>query len=232
MAQTDTAKTWLRAFPITDYMVSLNDSTKVVQLEMPEGLKFQDKQLGLIWGVYVNGNRDEVVQKGYGKCYLVKGAYYYFTISHNESGKPLKKGDLLYAFMPRSSIYFGQAAILASHFIRLQNVYEQPLFDRYNIFLKWTESDERKLVDSLVADIRFTGKYFLGIKSDMNKTISSGTYKDQKLLEVMVQCSPFDVMRFLDYIIARPRLYAGKEWKISEIFATWLNEGAPTVMKD
>lgn len=228
--QTDSTK-WLRAFPITDYMIVLNDSTKVIQLEMPDGLKLQDKQIGIVWGIY-NGSKEEVVQKGYGRCYLVKGNYYYFAIGHNDSGLPLTKGDLLYTFMPRSSVYYGQAAILASHFIRLQNVYEQFFYDRYNIFLNWTEADEKKLNDSLVADIRFTGQYFLDNHSPMNKEISTGAYKGQKTLEVMVKCQPADVMRFFDYVIARPRLYAGKEWKISEIFATWLTEGAPTIVKD
>jgi hypothetical protein len=195
-AQTDTA-TWLRAFPITDYMVALNDSTKVVQLEMPDGLVIKEKQLGMLYGVY-NGSRDKAVQKGYGRCHLIKGNYYYFAIGHNTSGLSLEKGDLVYTMMDKTPIYYGRIPKIAAHFIRLQNVYETPLFDRYTIFSNWTEKDEKNIVDSMVADIRFTGKYF----SENN------------------------------YMIARPRLYAGREWKIAELFATWLSEGAPTVLKD
>ena len=50
-AQSDTSK-WLRAFPITDYMVKLNDSTNLVQIQMPDAFSLKEKQLGLIWGMY------------------------------------------------------------------------------------------------------------------------------------------------------------------------------------
>ena len=36
---------------------------------------------------------------------------------------------------------------------------------------------------------------------------------------------------FLKYIIARPKNYAGNSWKISEIFATWIDGGTPTVVE-
>ncbi len=229
-AQPDTSK-WLRAFPITDYMLELNDSTKVVQIQMPDAYSLKEKQLGLIWGVY-DKSKDETVEKGYGRCHHIKGDYYYFSIGHNISGKQLKKGDLLYTLMDKTNIYYGQIPQIASHFIRLQDVYEEPLFDRYSIFSYWTEADEKKVIDSMVADIKFTGKYFIENNPSIDKPINSGDYKGKKTLHVMAECKSADVIKFLDYVIARPRLYAGRDWKISEVFATWLSEGAPTVIKD
>ena len=84
----------------------------------------------------------------------------------------------------------------------------------------------------MVADIRFTGQYFIANNPSIDKLINSGDYKGQKTLYVMAECQPADLVKFLEYMLARPRLYAGREWKISEIFATWLSEGAPTVLKD
>ncbi|MBP6415446.1 MAG: hypothetical protein KA330_03230 [Chitinophagaceae bacterium] len=227
--QTDTSK-WLRAFPITAYIVDMNDTTKLVQLQMPDGLSLNDKQPGVVWGMY-DGSKEAAVEKGYGRCNLIKGDYYYFTISNNKSGVPLKEGDLLYTMMDKTAIFYGQGPKLASHFIRLQNVYEEPLFDRYNIFNYWTEQEEQNLIDSMVSDIQFTGKYFIENNPSMDKPIISGDYKGQKTLYVMAECQPGDVKKFLDYVIARPRLYAGRDWKISEIFATWLSEGAPTIIR-
>ncbi len=224
-AQTDTTK-WLRAFPITDYIVTLNDSVKVVQLELPEGCVIKDKQLGLVYGVY-NGSRDETVQKGYGKCHLIKSNYYYFTIGHSTSGLELKKGDLLYTFMDKPGIYDGFIPKIAAHFIRLENVYEKFFYDRYNIFLNWTENEEQMVLDSLVADINFTGNYFMENNPSMDKVIKSGVYEGKKTLSVMAGCKVGDIKKFLEFVIARPRSYAGKEWKVSEIFATWLVNGAP-----
>lgn len=230
-AQIDTANKILRAFPITDYMLDLDDSTKLVQIEMPENLKLKDKQIGLLYGLY-ESSAATAIQKGYGKCQLIKGNYYYFAINKNNSSLPITKGDLLYTFMEKTNIHTGQLPKLAAHFIRLQDVYENSLYDRYNIFLKWSKEDERKLMDSIVRDIRFTGEYFLKENPSMDVLIQKGDYKGQKTLYVMAECMEADVIKFFDYMIARPRNYAGKEWKVSEIFATWLSEGAPTVIKE
>jgi hypothetical protein len=229
-AQVDSSK-WLRAFPITEYMVDLNDSVKVVQLEMPDGLSIKDKQLGLIWGVY-HTSKEDVVSKGYGKCHLIKGNYYYFTIGNNKSGQSLKKGDLLYTLMDKTGIYYGQLPQLSGHFIRLQDVHGEPFYDRYTIFGSWTESLEKSMIDSMVNDIRFTGKYFLENDPSMNKQIEAGDFKGRYLLEIMQECKPAYLLDFFGYILARPRLYAGKEWKLSEIFATWLTNNAPKILKE
>lgn len=228
-AQADTSK-WLRAFPITDYMVDLNDSVKLVQVELPEDLQFREKQLGLVKGVYGDKHSD-TVQKGYGRCQLIKGSFYYFAISNNKSGVPLKAGDLLYTFVEKTSAYAGLVPNLASHFIRLKDVYDQHFYDRYAVFRHWTEAEEKLLLDSMSKDIRFTGGYFLENDASMNKEISAGMFKGQFILQVMKDCKPATVKDFFEYIIARPKLYAGREWKLSEIFATWLSAGAPTVMK-
>lgn len=86
-------------------------------------------------------------------------------------------------------------------------------------------------MDSMLADIRFTGNYFLENDASMNQLIGSGAFKGQHLLEVMKNCSSSSLVSFFEYVLARPRLYAGREWKIAEIFATWLSAGAPMVIK-
>jgi hypothetical protein len=214
-SQTDTTK-WIRAFPITDYIVELNDSVKVVQVELPDELGFKEKQPGLIRGVYENDNQD-TVQKGYGRCHLIKGNYYYFSIGHNNSGISLKGGDLLYTFMDKTDIYYGQVPKLASHFIRLQDMYEKNFYDRYTIFQYWTEEMEQTLLDSMMSDIRFTGVYFLENDPSMDKPIISGDFKGRHILQVMKECQAAYVKDFLDYILAKPRLYAGNQWKLSDM---------------
>ncbi|MEO6611501.1 MAG: hypothetical protein ABIT05_05190 [Chitinophagaceae bacterium] len=230
LAQADTSK-WLRAFPVTAYMVDLNDSVKIVQVEMPEGESLKDKQLGLVRGVYTNSHAD-TVQKGYGRCNLIKGVYNYFSIGHNSSGEAIREGDLLYTFVDKTTIFFGQVPKLAAHFIEWQDVYEKPFYDRYKVFREWTAASETALVDSMVKDIQFTGNYFQENNPSMDKLITKGTFNGKKVLSVMAGCRPEYVRNFMDYVIARPRLYAGKQWKISEVFATWAVEGAPEIIKD
>jgi hypothetical protein len=231
-AQTDTGK-WVRAFPITSYVLDLNDTIKLVQIQLPDGYPrvIREKQLGVLRGAYDKSHED-TAQKGYGKCNLIKGDYYYFTISHNKSYMAPREGDLVYTTTDRTNIYYGQLIRLASHFIGLANVYEERMYDRYLIFNQWTKAEEDQLLDTLAGDVRFTGNHFLANDPSMNKDIKDGEFKGRKVLEVMAACTPDNLRAFFDYIIARPRLYAGRQWKIAEIFATWLVEGAPMVIKN
>jgi len=225
-AQTDTTKVF-RAFPITAYQVDLNDSTKIIQLELPAGLTIADKQMGVLQGTFFESYAD-TVGKGYGRCNLIKSNFYYFTIGHNKSGKAPRDGDLIYTLMPKTSAYSKKLILLASHFIELDNVYESPFYDRYDIFNNWTSQNEKTALDSMVSDIRFTGKFFKENNPSMNQDVKTGVYKERKVLDVMMDCKVSDLEDFINYIIARPRLYAGKKWKVSETFATWVVSGAPT----
>lgn len=227
--QTGTSK-WIRAFPITNYFVDNGDSIKIVQIQLPDGVSIEEKQVGLLRGVYRDKHSDTIVI-GAGRCHLIKGDYYYFTINYKLSGRSPKEDDLLYMMVDRTPVYADQFVKLASHYIGLENVYENPFYDRQNIFSQWEKEDESSLIDSMLTDIHFTGNYFLENNPQMNVKISGGRYNGNLVLNTMKVCNTKDITDFLDYMIARPRLYAGKRWKISEIFATWLSAGAPTVVR-
>jgi hypothetical protein len=226
--QKDTTK-WVRAFPITDYMMDIGDSIKIVQVNLPAGA-IAEKQIGLLKGIYRDKHADTITI-GLGRCNLIKGDYYYFTINYKQSGVLPRIGDLLFTMVDKTPIYYGNIVKVASQFIGLQNVYENALYDRYTIFSKWKRSDEEAAVDSMVADIHFTGNYFLTNNPSMNVKVKGGKYDGKMVLNTMITCNKQDVNDFLEYMIARPRLYAGREWKISEVFATWLSECAPTVVR-
>ena len=220
----------VRAFPITDYMVDLNDSIKLVQLQLPDGISIPEKKLGVLKGMY-RDKRSDTITIGVGRCQLIKGDYYYFAINYKKSGTQPRAGDLIYMMLDRTPAYQGLVVRLAAHFIGLQDVYEKRLYDRYTVFYNWTRPDEEALLDSLVADIRFTADYFLKNEPSMNVPIKSGPREGKMLFNTMITCTRQDVIDFLEYMIARPILYAGHEWKGSEVFATWLVEGGPTVVK-
>ena len=228
--QKDTTR-WVRAFPITNYIVDASDSIKIVQVHLPDGVTFADKQLGLLKGMYRDKHADTMTI-GTGRCNLIKGNYYYFTINYKQNGKLPREGDLLFTFMNKTPVYRGKIVKLASYYIGLQDVYEKPLYDRYSVFSQWTKSDEETLIDSIVSDIHFTGNFYLNNNPDINVKIKSGKNEGKGVLNTMIACGNRDVADFLEYMAARPILYAGHAWKVSEVFATWLSEGAPTVVNN
>jgi hypothetical protein len=226
--QKDTT-TWVRGFPITEYILDINDSIKLVQVQLPAGTVIGEKQIGLLKGIY-RGKLQDTATIGSGRCNLIKGAYYYFTINYKHVGKTPAAGDLLYVLMKKTPVYNDHIIPLVRQFIGLKNVYDQALYDRYTIFSRWQKKDEEALIDSMVSDIHFTGDYFLRDNPSMNVNIKSGRYEGKMVLNTMKECRRKDVIDFLGYMSIRPRLYAGQEWKIAEIFATWLSEGAPTLL--
>jgi hypothetical protein len=202
-----------------------------VQVHLPDGLKLKEKQVGVLKGVYSTHHSDTSMI-GAGRCHLIKGDYYYFSINHKASGRIPKENDLLYVVVDKPIVHFDRIAKVAANYIEIQNVYEEPFFDRYKIFSSWTAGDEEESIDSMKNDIRFTGDYFLKNDPSMNVKIQGGKYNGQMVLNTMIKCTNEDVKDFLDYIVVRPQLYAGKEWKLSEIYATWLSSGLPTVIKE
>jgi hypothetical protein len=61
--------------------------------------------------------------------------------------------------------------------------------------------------------------------------LPDGIFKGKKLFATMQVITDKDVIAFLKYINARPNIYAGGTWKFSEIFATWMAGGTPTVQE-
>lgn len=87
-----------------DYVVDIGDSIKVVQVKPDNRLALiRDKQIGLLRGTYQSSTADTVTI-GAGRCNLIKGDYYYFSIHLNRSGKLPRGGDLLYTVVERNNV--------------------------------------------------------------------------------------------------------------------------------
>lgn len=56
---------------------------------------------------------------------------------------------------------------------------------------------------------------------------TTGLYAGQRIYDIMANVTKEDVAIFLGFVKAFPGKYIGKEWKISETFATWLINNAP-----
>jgi hypothetical protein len=221
-SQNDPAKS-IRAFPITDYIVELSDSLMIVQLHLPGGPVLKEKEAALLKGTY-DSHVSDTLTVGYGNCSLIKTDYYYFTIKLLDKARRPSPGDILYTKFAFPDIYRDRFADISSHLITLLDVFESPFFDHEKVFTSWKPFDEKAVIDSIVKDIQFTGQHFIATAPEMDKLITTGKYKDRKILYVMAECQPEYVREFLDYLVAKPSLYAGRKWKVSEIFATWLGK--------
>ncbi|NOT93358.1 hypothetical protein [Ferruginibacter sp.] len=230
-AQTGNKKE-LFAFAITDYMLSINDSVIIVQVQLPHGQNalIEKEQMGLLKHNYSN-LKDDTSRIGWGKCNLIKGNYYYFPLHlYNKSIRP-QKNDLLYTRINAPANYKGRIYGVLQNAVFFTQVTGESFYDFDKAFFL-NENEENRLIDSMATDIKYTAKEMLKQNDGQDQDITSGMFKGKKLFAAMQMATANNVKDFLDYVIARPQKYAGNSWKISETFATWMAAGAPTVIKE
>jgi hypothetical protein len=232
MAQKDSV-TAIFAFPITSYMPEKNDSLVVVQVQLPDAsvVDIPEKKVGVVRARFNSVGSFDTASLGWGRCQLVKGDYRYFGI-HLYKGKEVQPGDLIYLRLTIPLSYRGYLFDLSRNYIHLQMVDDRYIYRREDVYLFNSEGEENQLLDSLVADIHYTGKVMLEQMPTQNQLINDGIFKGQKLFAAMQQANLGSLIKFLRYINARPQKYAGHSWKISEIFATWMVSGTPVVVGD
>jgi hypothetical protein len=217
-------------FTITDYIVNAGDSIKIVQVQLPvSNVVIEMGQVGLL--KHNNSNSaDDTVKVAWGKCQLIKNNYYYFGLHlYNKNNTPLKN-DLLYTRINYPAKYKGRIFNLVRNAVYFEHVAGGNFYS-FTDPLALNEQKENSLIDSLVADIKFTGMAMLKQNDGQDQTIDGGIFKGKKLFAAMQTVTSSNVKSFLDYVIAFQQKYAGNTWKISETFATWMVGGAPTVIK-
>jgi hypothetical protein len=219
------------AFPITEYMPEKNDSLAIVQVQLPDAsvVDIGLNRLGVLRRRYQSGRPYDTAVIGWGRCRLVKGDHRYFGIHLNNKNEP-QPGDLLFMQLTIPLAYNGYLFPLSRNYIHLQMVDDRYVYRREDVYTFTSAADENKILDSLVADIRYTGRAMSEQGSNDDQLVNSGMFKGQKMFAAMQAATRSQLISFLKYMNARPQKYAGHSWKISEIFATWMVSGAPEVI--
>ena len=220
------------AFIITDYIVTANDSMTIVQLQLPKqpNISIDVNQVAILKHNYTNVKED-TARVGWGKCDLVKGTYRYFGIRlYKKINKPLQS-DIIYTAINYPAKYKGLIYGLVKNAVYINRVTGESFY-AFNTPAVLNEQTENNLIDSLVADIKYTATQMLQQNDGQDQPIKDGIFSGKKLFAAMQTATNNNVKDFIAYIIARPQIYAGNSWKMAEIFATWMTAGTPTVVKN
>jgi hypothetical protein len=216
------------ALPVTDYIVEAGDSVTVVQVILPQGLSIKQKTYGLVRSVF-NNPGDTVITVGSGRCQLIKGEYYYYGLLKKYMPRKPLPGELLYTDVNTPQFYAGTLFNAIRHSLIINSVQGGLIANLTTVMQFKSPDDEIPLLTKLQEDVKFTGKVMNEENNNQNMVITEGKFKTQKLFAAMQTVTVADVKYFLEYINARPEKYAGHAWKFSEIMATWMVAGAPTV---
>lgn len=218
------------AFPITEYIVSTNDSVSIVQVQLPiSAIKIDANQLGLLKHNFTN-NKLDTSSIGFGKCNLIKGSYYYFGIRLLKTTIKPTKNDLIYTKINYPATYKGQFYNLIRNAVYFEKVTGGKFYE-FESALNMDEAKEKTLIDLMVEDIKFTGQEMQKRSDNQDIKIEGGLFDGKMLFACMQTITAENVKDFLGYVIVRPNKYAGNTWKISETFATWATAGTPRVIK-
>ena len=221
----------LFAYRITDYKVPLNDSVTVVQINIPDALPLSigDKQIGILKHRYANGSLDTNLI-GWGRCHLIKNNYYYFAIHKYNEEEP-QQGDLLYVRTNLPAYYKSPLVDIIRHAVDLTAVDESRFYYISELF-QLDQQKETKILDSMIADIRYTAREMKKQMPAQNKLVEGGMFDGRQLFDAMETATRQQLIEFLKYMAARPANYAGNTWKLSEIFATWMMSRSPQVISN
>ena len=92
---------------------------------------------------------------------------------------------------------------------------------------------QNHVLKNMLEDIHFTGQALKEQGDGQNQRIvgANNPYAGRMLFDLMAEAKTEDLQAFLRYVEARPFIYMAGRWKIAEVFATWVVEGAPRVIE-
>ncbi len=212
-------------------MLPVSDSVTIVQIGIPEAwpVRIRPKQAGILKKRYRSGADYDTTLAGWGRCLMIKGNWYYYSVNKTKGYEPAQ-GDLL---VTRCSVLSGYTGIffdLLRFGISLTRVNEEQFFNSGEVFSFGPEK-EKALLDSMLGDIHYTAEVMINRNDSQDFVVVRGPFEGRKIFSVMHDARVNDLQKIIDYIRARPSKYAGNSWKLSEIFATWVFEGAPMIVK-
>lgn len=147
-----------------------------------------------------------------------------------KDGKMVKQGDVAIFLVPlkqagRDSIIFK----LARFAINFTTVQDSSFYNRNTVLKQPSLFSVTRMAKAMAADIGLTATEMLRQNDGQDQEITSGSYKGQRLFAAMQKVTEKDVLPFLLYVYARPDKYMAHTFKVSEAFATWMVNGAPTI---
>ncbi|RZL50842.1 MAG: CHAT domain-containing protein [Pedobacter sp.] len=122
---------------------------------------------------------------------------------------------------------FYELALMQISFSDAEN---KPLYPLRKILYRDSKALEDSIVNTSIADIK---SIYDMVKDDekyasLKTKIPEGRYKGRTTLEVMGKTSKTDILSFLKFVKSYPGKYLGNNYKIAEVFATWVINFAPT----
>lgn len=197
-----------------------------------ENFGFEVGETGDIYGLYDKANPERIGKTGKATILKVDGIEVQVDCEVIKK-MGVEKGDLI-AFeidVPKRN----QQLILYQMFalnIRFLDVFDKYIFEGFDFGKIITETEEETLMNDLLAEIHFVGKAMKEQSDVFPKITEKSRFGDLDLYSAMEAATFEDLRSFLRFVSAKSLKYQGRSWRISEVFATWIDAGTPCVIED
>lgn len=181
-------------------------------------------QTFIVKGIYENSVTDSVtVGEG-----IIKSIHGNKVVAHilNIKERAPKKNDIICLLsnnsLKRNDILFN----LSRYAISFLDVEEKIITSPSFVFEKWNDSKEDSIIKVMKEDVIYTAKKMIEASDNQNIKITKGNFEGKMLFDAMQQITNSDIKNFLRFAYFKKHLYWGNQWKISEVVATWIMNGA------
>lgn len=114
---------------------------------------------------------------------------------------------------------------LARRRVEMADIRDRLFFDCEDALLSPDSTRLGRVVQAMLADIRFVADAMLD-QGRISATIDAGAFKGMSVYQAMEESDAEDVERFLGNVAENVDRYAGRRWKLTAIYASWLALGA------
>lgn len=118
-------------------------------------------------------------------------------------------------------------------FTEIENGYTINISSYYTLYEMTKPFWQKSTLNNMVKEIQKIGKAMKEQNDSQNQLIKGddNPYKGRMLFDIMENATEKDILEFLKYVSVRPFIYMGQSYHLSEVFATWLANGAPRVIE-
>ena len=110
------------------------------------------------------------------------------------------------------------------HITFLDN-YKKPIADYHTLYTDLSAENNAALMAKMITAQNEVVEFVVNTEIDaLRKT---GRYTGRKASDILKQTTPQDLEDFFRFVLSYPGKYIGKDWKVSETFATWIINDAP-----
>jgi hypothetical protein len=214
----------LVGIPVNYQPDQLSNNNWYLLLKKRKGVMLQLNQTFVLRGVYRTTVADTATV-GVGKVEAIQKDF--VSALFFPSGGVPKEGDIAFLLVgglkARKDMFFH----LGRYHIELTTVTDSLLFTADDALQNWNTNRTNAVVKAIQKDLAFTVKAMREQGDDnQDQTITKGRFKGKTVFEVMGNANTTDIQQFLSFLYAYKHLYWGKLWKASEVYATWLANGA------